>query len=222
MQPLLARIADRRAALRGNPPGRHSTAPAGGDFGLVDCHLDVELEAPASGGQRIDVGFIVIEVKKRLGAGRTLHEAERQLAGYVRSRSQETGQRYVGILTDGATWRAYQMRSGSLTLVDSHTIAAARPDGLALFYWLEGVLATSQRVPPTPGEVARRLGAESTSHKLDLAALAALHEEHAQLPTVELKRQLWAELLGRALGTQFVNDPGLFVGPRAAMSSRAL
>ncbi|MFF0468303.1 N-6 DNA methylase [Micromonospora zamorensis] len=222
LQPLLARIADRRAARS------EATLQAdirqlllAGDFGLVDSHLEVELEAPAGGGQRIDIdiGFTVIEVKKQLRAGRTLHEAERQLAGYVRSRSQETGQRYVGILTDGATWRAYQMRSGSLTLVDSHTVAAARPDGLALFYWLEGVLATSQRVPPTPGEVARRLGAESTSHKLDLAALAALHEEHAQLPTVELKRQLWAELLGSALGTHFVNDPGLFVEHTLLMNS---
>ncbi|MBM0236527.1 N-6 DNA methylase [Micromonospora sp. ATA32] len=192
-----------------------------GDFGLFDHELDVDLEAPAGRGQRIDiqVGFTVIEVKKRLQPGRGLHEAERQLAGYVRSRSQETGQRYVGILTDGATWHAYQLRADSLTLVDSHALAAARPDGLALFYWLEGVLATSQRVPPTPGEVARRLGAASTSHKLDRAALAALYEEHAQLPTVQLKRQLWAELLGSALGTQFVDDPGLFVEHTLLMNS---
>ncbi|MCX4391276.1 hypothetical protein OG777_30700 [Micromonospora peucetia] len=112
MQPLLTRIADRRAARS------EATLQAdirqlllAGDFGLIGNELDVDLEAPASGGRRIDiqVGFTVIEVKKRLQPGRTLHEAERQLAGYVRSRSQETGQRYVGILTDGASWRAYHL-----------------------------------------------------------------------------------------------------------------
>ncbi|MCX4391277.1 N-6 DNA methylase [Micromonospora peucetia] len=84
---------------------------------------------------------------------------------------------------------------------------------------MEGVLATSQRVRPTPAEVARRLGATSTSHKLDRAALAALYEEHEQLPTVQLKRQLWAELLDSALGTQFVDDPELFVEHTLLMNS---
>lgn len=222
LQPLLARIADRRAQRS------EATLQAdirqlllAGDFGLFDFELGVDLEVPDGRGRRIDIeiGFTVIEVKKRLQPGRPLQEAERQLAGYVQSRSRETGQRYVGILTDGATWRAYQLRSDSLMLVDSHTLSAARPDGLALFYWLEGVLATSQRVPPTPAEVARRLGAESTSHKLDRVALAALYEEHQHSPTVKLKRQLWAELLDSALGTQFVNEPDLFVEHTLLMNS---
>ncbi|WP_211349356.1 N-6 DNA methylase [Micromonospora pisi] len=218
----MARIADRRT------PRSEATLQAdirqlllAGDFGLFDFEVDVDLEAPAGRGRRIDVeiGFTVIEVKKRLQPGRTLQEAEHQLAGYVRSRSQETGQRYVGILTDGVTWRAYQLRAGALALVDSHAVTLARPDGLALFYWLEGVLATSQRVPPSPAEVARRLGSASMSHKLDRTALAALYEEHAQSPTVRLKRQLWAELLDSALGTQFVNDPDLFVEHTLLMNS---
>ncbi|MEU4643997.1 N-6 DNA methylase [Micromonospora sp. NPDC023814] len=90
---------------------------------------------------------------------------------------------------------------------------------MPLFYWLEGVLATSQRVRPAPAEVARRLGAHSTSHKLDRAALAALYAEHEQLPTVKLKRKLWAELLDSALGTQFVDDSDLFVEHTLLMNS---
>ncbi|MFF5180695.1 N-6 DNA methylase [Micromonospora sp. NPDC000316] len=222
LQPLLARIADRRAARS------EATLQAdirqlllAGDFGLAEAHLDVDLEAQAGGGRRIDIeaGYTVIEVKRRLQNGRPLQEAERQLGGYVRSRSHESSQRYVGILTDGATWRAYQLTGDSLTLIDTHALAATRPDGLALFYWLEGVLATSQRVRPAPAEVARRLGAGSTSHKLDRAALAALYEEHAQVPTVKLKRQLWAGLLDSALGTQFVDDPDLFVEHTLLMNS---
>ncbi|MFG3577824.1 N-6 DNA methylase [Micromonospora chersina] len=223
LQPLLARIADRRAARS------EATLQAdirqlllAGDFGLSGAHLDdVDLEAPAGGGRRIDIeaGYTIIEVKRRLHAGRSLLEAERQLGGYVRSRSLDSGQRYVGILTDGATWRAYQLSGNRLALIDTHTLAGNRPDGLALFYWLEGVLATSQRVRPAPAEVARRLGAQSTSHKLDRAALAALYAEHEQLPTVRLKRKLWAELLDSALGTQFVDDPDLFVEHTLLMNS---
>lgn len=222
LQPLLARIADRRSGRS------EATLQAdirqlllAGDFNLNDSHLDVALEAPVGGGQRIDieVGYTVIEVKRRLQVGRPLQEAERQLGGYVRSRSRESGQRYVGLLTDGATWRAYQLSGGVLSLIDSHTVAATRPDGLALFYWLEGVLATSQRVRPVPAEVARRLGATSTSHKLDRAALASLYDEHAELPTVQLKRKLWAELLDSALGTQFVDDPDLFIEHTLLMNS---
>ena len=222
LQPLLARIADRRAARS------EATLQAdirqlllAGDLGLSDSHLDVDLEAPAGGGRRIDieVGYTVIEVKRRLQGGRPLLEAERQLGGYVRSRSLDSGQRYVGIFTDGATWRAYQLSGDALTLIDTHTLAATRPDGLALFYWLEGVLATSQRVRPAPAEVARRLGAQSTSHKLDRAALAALYAEHEQLPTVKLKRELWAQLLDSAMGTQFVDDPDLFVEHTLLMNS---
>ncbi|WFE35600.1 N-6 DNA methylase [Micromonospora sp. WMMD975] len=223
LQPLLARIADRRAARS------EATLQAdirqlllAGDFGLCDSHLDeVDLETPAGGGRRIDieVGYTIIEVKRRLQAGRPLLAAERQLGGYVRSRSMVSGQRYVGILTDGTTWRAYQLAGDALTLIDTHAVAATRPDGLALFYWLEGVLATSRRVRPAPAEVARRLGAQSTSHKLDRAALAALYAEHEHLPTVELKRKLWAELLDSALGTQFVDDPDLFVEHTLLMNS---
>jgi SAM-dependent methyltransferase len=214
LQPLLARIADRHA--------RRSEATLqadirqlllAADFGLSDAELDVDLEAPAGHGRRIDiqVGYTVIEVKKRLGHGRALEEAERQLTGYVRSRSNETGQRYVGILTDGATWHAYQLVADSLIMVANHALAPIRPDGLALFYWLEGVLATRQRVPPTPSEVAKLLGSVSTSYQLDRAALAALYFEHEQVPTVQLKRQLWAQLLGSALGTQFNDDANLFL-----------
>ena len=223
LQPLLARIADRRAARsEATLQSDIRQLLLAGDFGLSGCHLDdIDLEAPAGGGRRIDieVGYTIIEVKRGLQTGRPLRDAERQLAGYVWSRCMESGQRYVGILTDGATWRAYQMTGDELTLVDTHTVAATRPDGLALFYWLEGVLATSQRVRPAPGEVARRLGAQSTSHKLDRAALAALYAEHERLPTVELKRKLWAELLDSALGTQFVDDPDLFVEHTLLMNS---
>ena len=38
-----------------------------------------------------------------------------------------------------------------------------------------------------------------------------LYAEHAEVPTVALKRQLWAQLLSSALGTQFVDEDDLFI-----------
>ncbi|MEU8425080.1 N-6 DNA methylase [Micromonospora sp. NPDC048835] len=223
LQSLLARLADR------SRPRTEATLQAdirqlllSIDLGLSADELgEVNLEAPAGQGRRIDVeiGRTVIEVKRQLGHGPALRRAEQQLAGYLQFRTWETGQRHLGVLTDGATWHAYDLRLGTLTRVDTHTLTAARPSGLRLFYWLEGVLATSQRVTPTPAEIALRLGASSSSFIIDRAALAALYHEHRDEPTVRLKRRLWADLLGRALGKQFVDDPMLFVEHTLLMNS---
>ncbi|MPZ64541.1 MAG: N-6 DNA methylase [Pseudonocardiaceae bacterium] len=184
-----------------------------GGLGLAEHDLDVELEAQLTDRRRIDieVGYTVIEVKKDLRSAGVAAAAEGQLAGYVAARSEQTGQRYVGVLTDGAEWRAYQLRHGELAEATRHTLSVASPDGDVLLFWLEGVLATRQNVPPTPGEIAARLGATSASHALDRATLTALYAAHAGDPTVQLKRELWASLLRSALGTQFTNDDELFL-----------
>lgn len=192
-----------------------------GDFGLGEQDLVVLLEVQAGGGHRIDIelGYTVIEVKRRLDRGRAFQAAERQLADYVRLRSHATGQRYTGILTDGADWHAYHLLNDRLVKVATHTLSARRPDGLALFYWLEGVLATRTGIEPTPTEIVQRLGATSTSHKLDLAAVTDLYNRNKDLATVQLKRKLWADLLGSALGTQFVNEDQLFIEHTLLMNS---
>ena len=87
-------------------------------FELDEGDLDiVSLESPVSGGRRIDVevGSAVIEVKRDLRRGRVLDEAVQQLGGYVRTRTAETGRRYVGVLTDGAPTPLIARRSPSFT-----------------------------------------------------------------------------------------------------------
>lgn len=184
-----------------------------GGLGLDAHDLEVELETQVGDRRRIDVevGFTVIEVKKDLRQAGVPYAAEKQLAGYVAARSGQTGQRYIGVLTDGAEWRAYQLRDASLVESTRYTLSASRPDGDGLLFWLEGVLATRQNVPPTPAEIAARLGEGSASYALDRATLAGLYAEHMQTPTVQLKRELWASLLRSALGTQFTDDDDLFI-----------
>lgn len=184
-----------------------------GGLGLDDHDLDVQLETQVGDRRRIDVevGFTVIEVKKDLSNQGTVRAAEQQLAGYVTARALQTGQRYVGVLTDGREWHAYQEQGAKLVEVTQHLLHPTKPDGTALLFWLEGVLATRKCVPPTPNEIRARLGATSTSYALDRATLAALYADHGATETIRLKRQLWSQLLRGALGTQFIDDDDLFL-----------
>ncbi len=183
-----------------------------GDLNLEENDLSVDLEAPVGDGRRIDVevGFTAIEVKRDLRSTSILKDAEKQLGGYVRTRTEQVGQRYVGILTDGADWRAYNLAGDNLVQVSRFEVKQ-RTAPTELLRWLEGVLATAEGIRPTPDAIESRLGADSVSHRLDRATLAALYEEHKSLPTVKLKRELWSRLLRSALGAQFEDSDELFI-----------
>jgi hypothetical protein len=178
-----------------------------------DKLMDIILESPAGQRRRIDVevGFTVFEVKRDLRAGNVRADAVTQLAGYVAARTEAMQQRYVGVLTDGAEWDLYNLAGSQLVLVSSLEIDPTPPDVDGLCLWLEGVLATTERITPTPREITARLGADSPAHALDISDLTVLYRTHRALPTVQLKRQLWAKLLTTALGTAFSDDDQLFI-----------
>ena len=79
------------------------------------------LEVPAADGTRrrldVEIGHAAIEVKKDLRIAGMLEDAESQLAGYVASRTELLGTRYVGILTDGTEWRLYHLAGNTLVPV---------------------------------------------------------------------------------------------------------
>ena len=120
----------------------------------------VVLEAQVGGGRRIDVetGTSAIEVKKDLSNADAHAKAADQLAGYLRSRTDETGHRYAGVLTDGVLWELYHLTAEGSALVNSLQLRGESSDTEALTVWLEGVLATAQDISPTPREIQRRLG----------------------------------------------------------------
>lgn len=173
----------------------------------------VDLESPAGERRRIDVetGTTVIEVKRDLRRAGVLEEAREQLAGYVADREGKTKQRYVGILTDGAEWRCYQLADGRLKEASAIVVGKDQPALEALLVWLDGVLGTAKDIPPLPSEITARLGAGSSSHALDQAALRHLYNEQKLHPEVRMKRKLWARLLTTALGSQFEDSDELFV-----------
>lgn len=180
---------------------------AGGDL------TEVLLEAQAGGGRRIDVeaGTAAIEVKKSLASPKILESARDQLGGYVRQRTDESSQRYVGILTDGKVWILFRLASNAELVEAARFELAGGNEADRLAAWLEAVLATGQQVAPTPREIVRQLGAESPGFLLDLADLRALYDACADHPEVQLKRELWARLLVAALGTNFEATDELFV-----------
>jgi hypothetical protein len=183
-----------------------------GGLDLAEKDLIV-LEAQAGGGRRIDVetGGAVIEVKKDLSNSDVHRKAAEQLAGYLQTRTNETGQRYAGILTDGVFWELHHLTSEGLKPVNSLHLHGEGGDSAALTTWLEGVLATGHNISPTPTEIQRRLGAKGSSFALDYADLREVYAEHRDDSEVAVKRELWGRLLASALGTHFPNTDELFV-----------
>ena len=176
---------------------------------------EVRLETPAPGRRRVDIeiGHTVIECKKNLSVGNVHAEAVEQLAGYVRDRTKELGQRYAGILTDGLEWRLYHLHQADDELheVSGFTASTSEPDVEGLLVWLEGVLSTATELTPIPLEVRRRLGSDAPGFELDLAELHDVYEQLGDDPEVRQKRELWARLLAAAFGRNFENDTQLFI-----------
>jgi hypothetical protein len=175
--------------------------------------VDVTLESPLGDRRRIDVeaGSTVIEVKRDLRRERVKKDAEEQLAGYVAFRVGQTGLRYVGVLTDGTEWHCYDLVDGQLREVSPLHLNDSANDLDRLVVWLEGVLATTHDIAPTSQNIESRLGAGSSAYELDRSTLATLYEKNRDIPTVQVKRALWSQLLVSALGTQFEDTDALFV-----------
>lgn len=172
---------------------------------------DVNLETQLGDLRRIDVevGATVIEVKRDLRPERIRRDAETQLAGYVSVRSDQTGLRYAGILTDGTMWLCYHLVDGELKQVADISLDPGAAETLVV--WLEGVLATTEGIAPTSEVIEARLGATSSSYMLDRATLSAIYEKNKDNSSVVMKRTLWARLLTSALGTHFEDSDDLFI-----------
>lgn len=184
-----------------------------GGLDLEDDDLDVRLEAQAGNQRRIDVevGFTVIETKRDLRRAGVLTEAVDQLTGYVEHRIATTGQRYVGILTDGHDWRLYTLGlDGELVHASTYEVRSSE-DGDGLLSWLSTVLATTHNVVATAAEIDRRFGSDSPAHGLDMIALRDLWEANALDGELALKKELWGKLLQTALGDAFADDLSLFI-----------
>ncbi|GAA4872195.1 N-6 DNA methylase [Actinomycetospora straminea] len=181
------------------------------DTQVLDVNMETQLGDATRRRIDVEVGNLVIEVKRDLLQAGVREEAIEQLAGYVASRTQKMKSRYVGVLTDGRLWSLFYLDGEELEeIANLELVGPPEGDLENLRVWLETILATVRDIAPVPEEIHRRLGASSNSHKLDHATLASLLHA-SQSPDVELKRQLWATLLRTAFGANFVDDERLFI-----------
>jgi len=209
---LVGHLADRRRA--------RDTAGVYADVRVLlltgDLHLGQDdlriIPAPEDGRSgmiAVDAGQAIISVESGLSHTAVLAVAERELADAVCKRAAYADQRYAAVLTDGVTWRLYHTLSHQLRLVDTQTADPRAPG--KLLGWLEAILATGRNIAPDRDLIESKLGSESPAYKLDAAELTAIYQAHRELPTVEVKRHMWAKLLTTASGTSFADDDSLFI-----------
>ena len=176
-------------------------------LGADSLDIDFEKRVPEVHG-RIDalLGRTVFEFKSNLGRERK--DAEEGLTRYLSDRERQTGERYVGIATDGAEFIAYFLKDGSIAEVGTYRTKPEEPRDLLLH--LQGTVAIGDDLPPDPDTIKREFGRESLAAKRALDDLEELWNGVGQTPGARLKRELWNTLLGLAYGAE-VGDDALFL-----------
>jgi SAM-dependent methyltransferase len=175
-------------------------------LGADATSIDFERPLPEVRG-RVDalLGRTVFEIKSDLIRER--NDAERQLGSYLPQREAETGQRFVGIATDGAEFRVYMVRDGRLDELGQFKPKVNEPR--ALLAWLESVVALSDEIPPDVISIQRELGRHSIAYHRAIREIGALWNDLKDDPEANLKRDLWNRLLRVAYGTD-IEAPALF------------
>ena len=107
-------------------------------LGASSTEVDFERPVPEVHG-RIDalLGRTVFEFKSDLR--REKGDAERKLPDYLAQRETETGQHFVGIATDGATFLPYELRDRRLRQLPAFTTSLDRPRELLAWRWCPAV-----------------------------------------------------------------------------------
>lgn len=179
-------------------------------LGADSTQIDFERRVPEVKG-RIDalLGRTVIEIKSDLR--RELSDAKHQLARYLPQRELETGQRYVGLATDGAEFIAYETDGDDLRELTRHETKRDKPRNLVA--WLEGVVAVQDRVPADALNIINELGRESTAFARLSIRLASAWSAVRHYPEAALKRQLWARHMGSVYGdeSKLIQDDKLWL-----------
>ncbi len=197
------------AATLASRPGHETVRVLVADVLRYGLHANLdelgqEVQAPDIGG-RLDTlfGATVFEYKSNLSRERG--DVEARLPDYLADRERKTGRRFLGVVTDGRAWEAYELRDGKLALLGKPLdLSPAQPD--ALLAWLEPALADRDDLPPEPLAVQRALGRDSFAFGHARAVLGELWDALRGHPEVALKRQLWDGLLREVYGQPVGND----------------
>lgn len=190
---------------------------SGLNISAEDISFPVVLESQLGdgSGKRIDIelGSLVIEVKKNISRESVLADAEKQLGGYLHRRVSQTGLRYLGVLTDGRDWIVYLPPSNGGSARPAHSSfklkKSSQPE--ELIGWLAPLITNDEPISATPEKIQEFLGQDSPAFAADHETLRLLYTEAQNSPEVKLKRNLWRKLLRTAFGSAFQDDTNLFL-----------
>ena len=157
--------------------------------GLGADSQDIHFEKPVPEVRgRIDalLGRTVFEFKSDLRKERG--DAEQGLSRYLTDREGQTGEKYVGIATDGADFIVFFLQNNYVQEVNAHRTDPRTSRELLI--WLQSVVATGDSLVPDPHTITREFGRESLAARRALDALGALWEKVGQTPEARLKRAL--------------------------------
>lgn len=173
---------------------------------LVEAGLtldgDVRLEA---GRADLRTGQLIIEVKRRIGEGTNPKNSHLdQLDGYLDTARDKGDPERLGLLCDGKFWalrpssetgKEFNAASDRVfTLHSEHDVEDWR-------IWLRDkteAFSEDRRIPSQ--STVRNAFNTSVTAQNEIAELRRLFDENVERPTVTVKRDLWRDLLGVALG----------------------
>ena len=181
--------------------------------GLAAPSEIVEENPPAQGSRRaVDLTALdsFIEFKRRIGSTGGLDpnpDYVQQLDDYL-AQSEKQGRVRMGILTDGRHWLLRWPNAGPVKLAPPYAFTLEDADRwITLYEWLrDNALSAEENTQPSRNAIAERFGPNSPSYQRDITALKALYDKFAGESTIQVKRQLWQNLLTAALG-EIAGDP---------------
>ena len=125
--------------------------------GLADIKFEQRIEIRS----RTDalIGRTVFEAKRDVDRERA--DIERKMPEYLASREAETGEKFIGLASDGLKWLVYALEDGQLAELKSHILEVEKAGQFLAF--LDGALALKISLPPDPLTIRAELGRDSDS-----------------------------------------------------------
>ncbi len=161
-------------------------------------------------------GSHIFEFKRRLGLGNEIRdEFVRQLDGYLESAKTDAPQIRFGVLTDGRSWVLRWPDQSYPTPRPEDVFRLESAEKWFLLYeWLAPQVSRSaEPLKPTATNIAARLGSGSETYRIAMDQLQELRNRAANPDSIEVKKELWQDLLAAALGEagQVADSEDLFL-----------
>ena len=180
--------------------------------GLTKPEEIVEENPPTdSSRQAVDLTALdtFLELKQRIGThGHPHPDHVAQLDGYLKQ-SEDAGRVRMGILTDGKHWLLRWPQAGPIRTVPPYLFTLDSGERwFRLYEWLKNQAFTAlENIPPDRSSLAEHFGPNAPTLQRDIDALRDLYQLNKNRPTIQIKRQLWEDLLRTALG-EVARTPG--------------